>query len=323
MSDQIYQTPEQGETVQPQKEKSLIVLVLLIFILGPFVGMLYLARPIRAVIYFVLQLSVVFVEFINLSAEIHPYFSEAANLAIILVGLGDALQIRKNMSLFKLNPTYSRAYVLVPSYVSIVLLIFLARSSFYDFYQLPSSSMLPTYKPGDYIYVDKSKSAQTTLAGISITESPNQAMHEMVWRGNVIVFYKEGSKDSSYIKRIIGIPNDIVTFQGHSYQIENCQNGTCTSVFIEQKEREPFVIDPSENNPHPMDFTLFRETLGSHSFDTLHTLKIGHSGCYMASGKRIAVPEGYVLVMGDSRDNSLDSRFFGLVKIEDIIGELL
>ncbi|TQV77208.1 signal peptidase I [Aliikangiella marina] len=323
MSEPIYQAPNKSALAQIAKPKSFVIFVLVTLLVGPFLGMLYFAKPVRAVFYLVVHIGVFYITYSGLGSTVHDFFADGLYLSLLAICVGDGWLVKKRMALAKPYPLYSRAYVLLPATFFGLLVLFSVRGLFIDFYHLPAASMMPNYMPGDYVIVDKTKSAQTTFAGQSLKVKPNRAMYEMVWRGNVIVFYREQAPDSPFIKRIIGIPNDVVTLKDRGYLIETCMEADCAPVAVNHREVKAYPIPSSEYNPVSRQYMQYKETLGESEFDVLYLHPTEARHPIQIEQNRFVVPEGYIFVMGDHRDNSFDSRYFGLVKIENIIGEVI
>jgi len=118
LSEAFYKASTVSDAVQSQQPKSLIVIFVVAWLISPFLAMLYLARPVRALIYFMIEL-VISNSLMNETGvlnHIHPYAPLVFKFIFIIFGTFDALRIRKNMPLDNLPPLYSRAYVLIPAW---------------------------------------------------------------------------------------------------------------------------------------------------------------------------------------------------------------
>ncbi|MDL0430551.1 signal peptidase I [Marinobacter sp. TBZ242] len=179
------------------------------------------------------------------------------------------------------------------SFFPVLAVVLVLRSFLVEPFQIPSGSMLPTLEVGDFILVNKyAYGLRLPVAGTKILEVDDPE------RGDVIVFRYPEDGSTNYIKRVVGLPGDHIRYQDRELFI----NG--------EKVESRFVarLPPVE---------LRRETLGDHQYNVFLTLgRTGHSG----DGQWL-VPEGEYFVMGDNRDNSNDSRYWGTVPDEMVVGK--
>jgi signal peptidase I len=187
-----------------------------------------------------------------------------------------------------------------------VLAVLVVRSFFFEPFKIPSSSMVPTLRIGDHIFVSKFS------FGLSL---PFTKIELIRWgepkRGDIIVFLFPRDESLHYIKRVVGIPGDLVEFKGKDVII----NGESVS-------KDP-VTDPAvvEEVVGEKDFNgeLFKERIG----DVVHYAKYSARTAYEFSRNSApqAVPEDQYFVVGDNRDDSYDSRSWGFVPRENIKGK--
>lgn len=192
------------------------------------------------------------------------------------------------------------------SFFPILLLVLVIRSFIAEPFRIPSSSMVPTLHVGDFILVNKySYGVRLPVLNTKVIEVGKPA------HGDVAVFrYWPEPTDADpepmpidYIKRVIGLPGDTVGYFDKTLYI----NG-------EKIEQTPLEKNASHLTIAEARTKLKSETLGEHQYgimiDPLRNLSEGET----------VVPEGYYFVMGDNRDNSNDSRFWGPVAEEDLVG---
>lgn len=179
------------------------------------------------------------------------------------------------------------------SFFPILAIVLVLRSFLVEPFQIPSGSMLPTLEVGDFILVNKySYGLRLPVFGTKVLSVGDPE------RGDVMVFKFPADGYTNYIKRVIGLPGDRIRYHDKTLYI----NGE------EVESQFVAALPPVE---------LFRETIG----DVTHQM-------FETMGKRDPraegewqVPEGQYFVMGDNRDNSNDSRYWGFVPEELIVGE--
>jgi signal peptidase I len=198
----------------------------------------------------------------------------------------------------------------------VILVVFLLRSFVAEPFKIPSGSMEPTLVPGDLILVNKFiYGLRLPLLDTRLTSG------ELPQRGDVIVFRLPKDPRIDYIKRIVGLPGDTVSYENKKLVI----NG------------KPVPETPLPDYFDPGTMTYYKqymEQLGSHR----HRIIVNPAAppyviggpddfphrdmChYNAEGFVCKVPPGNYFVMGDNRDNSLDSRYWGFVPERNIIGK--
>ncbi len=196
----------------------------------------------------------------------------------------------------------------------VILIVFLLRSFVFEPFKIPSGSMIPTLLIGDLILVNKfTYGLRLPVANTRLTEG------HAVQRGDVVVFRYPPKPSVDYIKRVIGLPGDEVSYLNKRLTINGKEvPETAVSDFFDESTMEYFK--------------QFNEQLGDvrHNIivDTRRAAFIGNpdafpyrDNCrYSIEGVTCKVPEGHFFMMGDNRDNSLDSRYWGFVPEGNIIG---
>jgi signal peptidase I len=181
------------------------------------------------------------------------------------------------------------------SFFPVLLLVFVLRSFIVEPFQIPSESMLPNLEVGDFIAVSKfSYGIRLPLVNAKVFDVGDPQ------RGDVMVFFPPDI-DKYYIKRVIGLPGDRIRYVNNVLHI----NG-------ERVPHEFVAARPSDPG-----YVLAREILGEESY---LIRKSTYDGPRPVDGSWV-VPEGHYFMMGDNRDNSADSRTWGVVPEENIVGK--
>jgi signal peptidase I len=194
--------------------------------------------------------------------------------------------------------------------VKLALAVFLFRAFVFSFYSIPSESMLPRLWNGDYFIAAKWPYGYSRWSlPFALPLIPGHVLADLPERGDVVVF-KHPVDHVDYIKRVIGLPGDSIAVKGGQVIL----NG----VPVKRQQMRDFVLPTSPNTACVMggrsvtasgqgacDYLRFRETLPSGK--SYETLDFGPTP--QDNFGPLIVPEGALFVMGDNRDNSLDSRF--------------
>ena len=200
------------------------------------------------------------------------------------------------------------------SFFPVILLVFVLRSFFFEPFRIPSGSMIPTLHVGDLILVNK----YTYGVRLPIVHTKMIGMGSPK-RGEVMVFRYPHNPAQDYIKRVVGLPGDRIDYLDRRVAI----NGTPVPVRPADRYLEEGRVQY---------YQQFIETLG----DIEHRIVLNEGlgvpamqgfahthpqACrYSERGVSCTVPAGHYFVMGDNRDNSEDSRFWGFVPDDNIVG---
>jgi signal peptidase I len=188
---------------------------------------------------------------------------------------------------------YARAFF------PVILIVFLLRSFIVEPFRIPSGSMLPSLYIGDFILVNK------FAYGIRLPVINKKTLDTgEPRRGDVVVFRYPRDESMNYIKRVIGLPGDRIAYEGKKLYINGQlmpQSGATSSNV--QQDGESFY-----------EAGRYTETLDRVRHDIL--LSSGYGLPYSN-----VVPPGHYFVMGDNRDHSNDSRVWGFVPEENLVGK--
>ena len=197
----------------------------------------------------------------------------------------------------------------------VIVVVFILRSFLFEPFKIPSGSMIPTLHIGDLILVNKFHyGIRLPVANTKLTEGTP------VQRGDVMVFRYPPKPSVDYIKRVVGVPGDEVAYLNKKLSI----NGKPVPT-----QALPDFFDESTMRY----FKHHRETLGAKPHQTIEDDDrpafipgadpfAGRDHCnYTIEGVTCKVPAGHYFMMGDNRDNSLDSRYWGFVPDANIVGK--
>ena len=190
-----------------------------------------------------------------------------------------------------------------------VLIALVVRTFAYEPFNIPSGSMIPTLKVGDYLFVSKySYGYSRHSLPFSLPLIPGRMLYEEPARGDVAVFKLPGDPSVDYIKRVIGLPGDTVQVTDGVLHL----NG---QKVARERIRDYIFRDERGNTVR---VAQFLETLPNGR--THRIIEMTDSGP-LDNTREYTVPEKHLFVMGDNRDNSLDSRArVGFVPRENLVG---
>jgi len=208
------------------------------------------------------------------------------NVGIWIYGIADAWKTAKN------NDNYTLKNWQIPA---VYLLIFLSaifyfipsmsqymRTNLLESFSIPSASMTPSVLQGDIVFANKNYNC----AGCAQTAK----------RGDIAIFVYPNNRTQYYIKRIVGLPGDRIRIQGHE-------------VFVNSVSLVKGEVNQTDN------ITVFSEKSGNVEYQVQYTRG------FNSPFEEIIVPNGEVFVLGDNRSNSKDSRHFGTVPLQDVVGK--
>ncbi len=188
---------------------------------------------------------------------------------------------------------YARAFF------PVILLVFVLRSFVVEPFRIPSGSMYPTLSIGDFILVNKFRyGIRLPVINTKILDVADPQ------RGEVMVFRYPHDQKVNFIKRVIGVPGDVIRYENRRISV----NGEP----VDTEYQGVFMLPRDGGGRAETD--RFREVDGESEHFILH------DGTRSSRDMEVTVPEGSYFVMGDNRDHSNDSRFWGFVPESHIVG---
>jgi len=197
------------------------------------------------------------------------------------------------------------------SFFPVILAVLVLRSCVVEPFRIPSESMAPTLLKGDFILVNKyTYGLRLPVLNTKIIDNGHPQ------RGDVVVFRYPPDPAVAYIKRVVGLPGDRLAYRSGQLFV----NG------------QPVSLTPLTGDPAAPNYQQFEEQLG----ETRHRIQMRADGRWSlvgvwpgiqprrepdgAAGWEYQVPPGHYFMMGDNRDNSSDSRVWGPLPEENLIG---
>lgn len=218
------------------------------------------------------------------------------------------------------HPQTSRKKWLWDNFVSLgsaLLLVLVIRSSVIEAFKIPSGSMIPTLLVGDQIFVNKFSYGLRVPLTDWITEKPLYFFRTSgPSRGDIIVFKYPVDPDIYFIKRVVGIPGDTIEMKNKAILVNG--KPMDRNPIDQAKFDRVFKSLEDSQTEYPKD----RMNVFYDKFDhETATIMIDKQSYFSENFEPIKVPENSYFVMGDNRDNSKDSRFWGFVPFENIKGK--
>ena len=200
------------------------------------------------------------------------------------------------------------------SFFPVILFVFMLRSFVVEPFRIPSGSMLPTLQSGDLILVNKfNYGIRLPIVDKKVIDIGKPA------RGDVIVFRYPVDPNVDYIKRVIGLPGDEVAYLDKKLYVNGQLVTHTRDGDYYEPDRVSYVAQYDEKLGDVAHKILLEEDR-SQDFGPIWKFPFIDQCQYLRNGVRCKVPQGRYFAMGDNRDNSADSRYWGFVPDGNIVG---
>ena len=197
----------------------------------------------------------------------------------------------------------------------VIAVVFVLRSFLFEPFKIPSGSMIPTLWIGDLILVNKfTYGVRLPVLQTKVTDGTPPA------RGDVMVFRYPPQPNLDYIKRVVGLPGDEVAYLNKRLSINGTPVDTqpIADFFDESTMRYSKQFEEKVGDqPH----RLLVNTDAPAFVQGASDFPYRENCLYSIEGVVCKVPAGHYFLMGDNRDNSLDSRYWGFVPEANIVGK--
>ena len=202
------------------------------------------------------------------------------------------------------------------SFFPVIAMVFCLRSFLFEPFKIPSGSMLPTLFIGDLILVNKyTYGIRLPIINKKVLELNNPQ------RGDVMVFRYPANPSLDYIKRVVGIPGDKIEYKNKRLSVNGVvQTYENSPDFLQEGESLRYLTQ-FEENLTGVKHSILNDNLKSAAVLGAQDFPNRQLCNYDDLGFSCTVPAGHYFMMGDNRDNSEDSRYWGFVPDQNIVGK--
>jgi signal peptidase I len=197
----------------------------------------------------------------------------------------------------------------------VIAAVFFLRSFIAEPFRVPSGSMLPTIVEGDLILVNKFiYGTRLPVANTKLWDNKNPQ------RGDIMVFHLPKDPSIDYIKRVVGVPGDTISYLNKRLSINGALlNKDAQPEYLEEQSMryaKQFEEKTGEVTHKILNYEQYPPFISS-----VEEFPLRDNCTYSSEGVVCKVPAGHYFMMGDNRDNSMDSRYWGFVPEANIVGK--
>lgn len=258
----------------------------------PSLGMLYVGRPRLAGVYFIGLLTVALaLVWLNRADANTSQYVQAASFTVSIFAAIHSYRIASRASAILARPWFGRWYWLLAMPLAAFLAIFSFRVFLFEPFRIPSQSMFPSIPAGSFVAVRKTGYGNYGGYGIHLFRTRISAP---LTRGDVLVFEFPQDRSKSFAQRLIGLPGDHIEYRNKRLYV----NGSLLPT-------DPIRVDNGFDIVQEAGYPVANERdVAARDFD-------------------IEVEPGHLFVMGDNRDRSNDSRYWGQVPYDHVVGKVV
>jgi signal peptidase I len=198
-----------------------------------------------------------------------------------------------------------------------LLVVFAIRSSVVEAFKIPSGSMIPTLLTGDYIFVNKFAYGFNFPFSDWVMDAPLTLIHrDPPKRGDIVVFKYPKDESIYFIKRVIGTPGDTIELKDKTLYVNGKE---FEHVELDAKAADAIFSHMQESKYSQSSLKIYNEHLDTKT----HWIMLDTSTYSTNSFGPVTVPSDSLFCMGDNRDFSNDSRFWGFVPYKNVKGKAM
>ena len=277
-------------------------------------GMLYVARPGWAAAYFAVAAIIVVCNVFVLRGGMA---GDAMLLLIAIICAIHAYRLARDYRAVK-RSWYSRWHGLVGIGAAFAALAFGVRAFLVEPFRFPSESMVPSIEARAHLIVKKWGYGNYGTYGIHLMRT---GMSSRLQRGDIVVFEYPEDRSLSYVRRVIGLPGDRISYYNKRLKINDDEVQIRRIGDYTYKDRAIPSLKYLERLGD-REYAILIEPDAPAVVPPVRAFPLSERCAYAAEGLSCRVPDGHYFVLGDNRDNSSDSRAWGFVPARNMIGKV-